>query len=105
MIRELTSATFAEAIKEKEYVIVDCYGDFCFACELLEPVFDELADKMAGISFCQINLTHNFDLAESMELFDMPTILFYHNGELVEKAIGSIDIDTFKQYIAEVIYA
>ena len=104
MIKELTSATFDDAIKENEYVIIDCYGDFCFACELLEPVYDSLAGKMPGISFCRINLTQNFDIAEKMQLFDMPTVLYYHNGELKVKSIGSIDEDTFKNFIDELIY-
>ncbi len=104
MIRELTSATFKEAVASSHFAVVDCYGDFCFACELLEPVFNSIAERMPGIDFMRINLTTNFEIAEEMQIFDLPTILFYRDGELVVKDIGSIDEETFKSLLANMLY-
>lgn len=104
MIRELNTQTYHEALANAEFAVVDCYGDFCFACELLAPLFDSLAERMPGVSFMRINLTQNFETAEELQIFDFPTILFYHKGEIVAKEIGSIDEDTFKAALSTLLY-
>lgn len=104
MIKELNSANFKESISGVPYAVVDCYGDFCFACELLEPTFNSIAERMPGVEFMRINLTQNFEVQMEMEIFDLPTILFYRNGELVIKEIGSIDEDTFKEALSLLLY-
>lgn len=104
MIKELNTATFHDAVKANEYVIVDFYGDFCYACELLEPVFNELAGSMGGIDFCRINLSQNMEIAEELQIFDMPTVNFYHHGEQINQFIGSVDMDYFKQVLSDYLY-
>lgn len=104
MIRELNSGNFKEAVSSAPFAVVDCYGDFCFACELLEPTFNSIAERMPGVEFMRINLTQNFDIQMEMEIFDLPTILFYRNGELVIKEIGSIDEGTFKEALSLLLY-
>lgn len=104
MMKELNSENFKEAVSSVPYVVVDCYGDFCFACELLEPTFNSIAERMPGVEFMRINLTQNFEVQMEMEIFDLPTILFYRNGELVIKEIGSIDEDTFKEALSLLLY-
>lgn len=105
MIRELSTDTFKEAVTLVDFAVVDCYGDYCFACELLEPLYDSLAERMPGVSFMRINLTQNFDIAEEMNIFDFPTLLFYREGQIVAKEIGSIDEVTFKNALAKMLYA
>lgn len=104
MIKELSSENFKESVANAPFAVVDCYGDFCFACELLEPTFNSIAERMPGVEFMRINLTQNFDIQMEMEIFDLPTILFYRNGELVIKEIGSIDEDTFKEALSLLLY-
>lgn len=105
MIRELNSEIFKEAVASAPFVVVDCYGDFCFACELLEPTFNSIAERMPGVEFMRINLTQNFETQMELEIFDLPTILFYRNGEIVHKEIGSIDEETFKAALSAMLYS
>ena len=104
MIKELHSQNFKDAVSGVPFAVIDCYGDFCFACELLEPTFNSIAERMPGVEFMRINMTRNFDIQMEMEIFDLPTILFYRNGELVHKEIGSIDEDTFKNALSLMLY-
>lgn len=105
MIRELTTETFKEAVASAKFAVVDCYGDFCFACELLEPTFNSIAQRVPGVEFMRINLTQNFETQMEMEIFDLPTILFYRDGEIVHQEIGSIDEDTFKAALGVMLYS
>lgn len=104
MIKELDTKSFKEAIASSEYAVIDCYGDFCFACELLAPVFDGLAGKMPGVDFYRINLSQNFDLAEEMSIFSFPTILFYRNGELITSVIGSVEEGELLDAVSMILY-
>ena len=88
----------------REYAVIDCYGDYCFACELLAPVFDSLASKMPGVDFCRINLSQNFELAEEMQIFSFPTTLFYKKGELVTSVIGSVEEETLIEAVSQILY-
>lgn len=105
MIRELHSENFREAVAASKYAVVDCYGDFCFACELLEPTFNSIAERLPGVDFMRINLTQNFDIQMELEIFDLPTILFYRNGQIVHTEIGSIGEEEFKAALAVMLYA
>jgi len=103
MIRELTSENFHGAL-EAEYAVIDCYGDFCYACDLLEPEFDALASSMPGIEFYRINTTCNMDIAEELGVFDLPTVLYYHKGELVTTSCGSMDREMLKMFMSRLLY-
>lgn len=104
MIKELNTNSFKEMVASADYAVIDCYGDFCFACELLAPVFDKLASKMPGVEFCRINLTQNFDLAEEMQIFSFPTTLFYKKGELVTSVIGSVEEEELIEAVSQILY-
>lgn len=104
MIKELNTNSFKEIVATTDYVVIDCYGDYCYACELLAPIFDGLACKMPGVEFCRINLTQNFDLAEELQIFDFPTTLFYKKGELVASVIGSVEEETLVEAVSRILY-
>lgn len=104
MIRELNTETFHEMTENASYAVIDCYGDFCYACELLEPVFNGIAARMPGVEFGRINVTEHSEPADELQIFELPTILFCRNGERIARARGSIDEACFKEYLAKMLY-
>jgi len=86
------------------YAVVDCYGDFCAACVMLEPVYTAAANDMGFIRFIRVNITQYGEVAERFGINSMPTLLYFRNGELVNQSIGSIDRDTLNKYLAEMLY-
>ena len=89
---------------QTEYSIIDCYGDNCTACVILEPIYDALADEMAEIAFGRINITHYPDIAETYRIDSMPTLLYFRNGQLVNKSIGSMEKEALLANIAKMLY-
>ena len=47
-IIEATTATFDELINTED-AVVDCYGDFCGACVILEPIYHEMTSDLSGM--------------------------------------------------------
>lgn len=103
-IKELTSLKELEEYVKDGYAVIDCYGDFCAACVMLEPVFEAAAGDMQGIKFGRINLTQCFDVAEKFGIDAMPTILFFRNNEEVHRAIGSLDRDMLNAQFSVMLY-
>ncbi len=103
MIKELKNTEWKEFSKA-EYAVIDCYGENCFACVLLAPVFDAAADELAGLNFGRVNISFEPDIAEAFSIDSMPTLLFFRKGELVDKVIGSIDSEELMEHISKLLY-
>lgn len=102
---ELTGNDTWKEFKNAEFCVIDCYGDNCVACVMLEPIYDAVADEMAEISFGRINITQYPEIADTYGIDAMPTLLYFRNGELVDQSIGSIDRKELLANIAKLLYA
>ncbi len=100
---EATTETF-DSLIDAPYAVVDCYGDMCAACVMLEPVYTAAASEMSFIRFGRINISQHFEIAERFGILSMPTLLFFRNGELAVRAEGSMGRDELNQHIAAMLY-
>lgn len=89
---------------EAEYAVIDCYGENCYACVLLAPIFDAVADELAGISFGRMNVTFNPEVADHFGIDAMPTILYFRRGALVERSLGSLEREELLAEISKLLY-
>lgn len=92
--------TFSQA----EYAVIDCYGDHCFACTLLAPVYDGVADELGDIAFGRINISRYPEIAEAHHISAMPTVLFFRRGNLVNQVIGSVEREELLALISALLY-
>lgn len=90
--------------KKAEYSIIDCYGENCTPCVILEPIYDAVADEMSEIDFGRINITFHPEIADTYGVNAMPTLLYFRNGELVNQSIGSIDREELLANISKMLY-
>ncbi len=93
-----------EAFRGNDYAVIDCYGDFCAACVMLEPVFDGVADELSEVHFGRVNITHYPEIADEYGITAMPTLLFFRKGELVNKFIGSMDREQLLELVSSLLY-
>lgn len=100
---ELTENQWKDFSKA-DYAVIDCYGDYCSACVMLEPIFDAVADKLSGVSFGRINITHYSEIADTYKIDAMPTLLYFRKGELVNKIIGSVNEEELLGFVSELLY-
>lgn len=102
-IIEATNESF-DSLIEAPYAVVDCYGDFCAACVMLEPVYTAAANDMAYIRFGRINISQYGDVAERFGLMAMPTLLFFRDGKLVHQVEGSMEREDLNRHLAKMLY-
>ena len=70
--------------------IIDFYADWCGPCRMIAPIVDELAVEYEGkavIAKCDVDSSS--DVPVKYGIRNIPTILFFKNGELKDKIVGS----------------
>ena len=79
----------AEVMKASELVMVDFWAVWCGPCQMVAPIIDELAKEYAGkIKVRKLNTDENPEVAGRYQVMSIPTILFFKNGQAVEKLVG-----------------
>ena len=91
---EITTENF-ESYKNCELpLVVDLWATWCGPCKMIGPVISELANDYDGkIVVGKCNIEDNDDIAIDYGVRNIPTILFFKNGELVDKFVGAASKD------------
>ena len=84
----LDSNNFQDFISsEVTTVIVDIWMPGCEPCKKLVPVLDEL-EREHKVTIGKLNASENLELAASLGVRTVPTMLIYKNGNLCNKLYG-----------------
>jgi thioredoxin 1 len=76
-----------EVLESRCPVIVDFWTPWCGLCRLISPMLETIqADSEQLIKIVAINADENFKLANTYNLRNLPTIMLFNNGELLEKS-------------------
>jgi len=87
---ELTDQSFDDFVKKYPKVVVDCWAPWCGPCRMLSPTIDAIAKDMKGtIAFGKVNTDDNFQVSSKFKIMSIPTLLFFKDGQLVDKMIGA----------------
>ena len=85
----ITSEQFEEKVlKNKKFVIVDFFANWCGPCKMLMPVLEESDQEFDQVDIVKVNIDQDEELAKKFGVLSIPTLIFFSNGEEVEKTIG-----------------
>ena len=100
MCIELTDANFASLLAEGKPLVVDFWAPWCGPCKMMLPIVDELANDYAGrVIVAKLNVDDNPDTCEQFGIMNIPTMLFFKNGELVNRHVGACRKPDLQQII------
>ena len=90
MALHITDANFKEVLANNAVVVVDFGAAWCGPCKSLQPVIDKIATAYEGrAAVGKIDIEENDDLATKYAIRNIPTVLFFKNGEVVDKMVGA----------------
>ncbi len=90
MALEITNSNYKEVLAEGKPVVIDFWAPWCGPCKMVGPIIDELASEYEGrviIGKCDVD--DNDDVAAEFGIRNIPTVMFFKNGQLVDKQVGS----------------
>lgn len=88
---EITNAVFDELLKSGKPFMVDFWAEWCGPCRMIAPMVEEFAKEYDGrITVGKCNVDHERELPSRHAIRNIPTLLFFKNGELAERHVGAL---------------
>lgn len=95
---QVTSENFESLKKGNQPLVVDFWATWCGPCRMVAPIISELAEKYDGkITVAKCDVEENDELAAEFGIRNIPTILFFKNGEVVDKLVGAVSKQKFEE--------
>ena len=87
-MKTVTSANSKEFLQEK-VAVLDFWASWCGPCKMMSPVVEKLAEKYDGrVAFGSVNVDDEEALAISYGISAIPTLIFFKDGQAVNKTLG-----------------
>lgn len=90
MANVINGQEFVKNVKETNGVaVIDFFATWCGPCNMLGPVFSEVADEMSGDAyFAKIDIDQSMEIAQEYRVTTVPTVIFFKDGVEVKREIG-----------------
>ena len=86
----ITSENFESLKNGEQPLVVDFCATWCGPCRMVGPVISELAQEYDGrIVVGKCDVEENEDIAMEYNIRNIPTILFFKGGQVVDKIVGA----------------
>ena len=90
MALEFTDANIKEAINSGKPVVVDFWAEWCGPCRMVGPIVEELAKEYDGqVIIGKMDVDSNVETPAKYGIRSIPTLLFFKNGEIVDRLVGA----------------
>ena len=92
MVIEVTDANFEEVVlKSDKPVIVDFWAVWCGPCRMVGPIIEEMSTEYDGKAvMVKMDVDSNPATPGQFGIRNIPTMLFFKNGEQVDKQVGAV---------------
>ena len=90
MALEVTDANFEELVNAGKPMVLDFWAEWCGPCRMVSPIIDELATEYEGkVTIGKMDVDNNNDVVAQFGIRNIPTVLFFKAGKLVDIQVGA----------------
>lgn len=102
-VKHLTEANF-DATAYHGICLVDFWAEWCGPCKMLAPTIDGLAARYEGkATIAKVDVDTEQALAVRFNVMNIPTVLLFRDGELLERFVGVQPESVYTQAIENII--
>ena len=96
MALEATDGNFDELVLNSDKpVIVDFWAEWCGPCRMVGPIVEEVGVDYEGKAVVtKVDVDSNPGITAKYGIRNIPTILFFKNGEVADKQVGAVPKST-----------
>ena len=105
MALEITDSNFEETVlKSDKPVLVDFWAAWCGPCRMVGPIIEELSADFEGRAVVgKLDVDANQEFAAKYGVRNIPTVLVFKNGELVDRKVGVSSKNDYAQALDSLI--
>lgn len=88
----VTDSSFDEVVLKSEVpVMVDLWAEWCGPCRMIHPIMNEIEKEYEGRAIMtKLDVDTNPGISAKYGIRNIPTVLYFKNGEVVDKQVGAV---------------
>ena len=92
MTVEVTDSNFDTVVLQSDKpVLVDFWAEWCGPCRVIGPLVKEISEEYGDkVLVTKLDVDSNPTITNKFNIRNIPTVLFFKNGKVVDKVIGAV---------------